>query len=53
MLKNPERQASFYDAEYICEELIPPDSYYRKFKKIVSPLMDEVHGRSWWGLAES
>src|SRR3989338_184505 len=42
MLKNPERQASFYDAEYICEELIPADSYYRKFKKIVSPLMDEL-----------
>ncbi len=43
MLKNPERQASFYDASYICEELIPPDSYYRKFKEIVSPLMDELN----------
>src|SRR3989338_4630271 len=42
MLKNPERQASFYDAEYICEELIQSDSYYRKFKEIVSPLMDEL-----------
>lgn len=42
MLKNPERQASFYDAEYICEELIPTNSYYRKFKKMVSPLMDEL-----------
>ncbi len=43
MLKNPQRQASFYDAEYICEELIPADSYYRKFKEIVSPLMDELN----------
>lgn len=42
MLKNSERQASFYDVEYICEELIPPESYYRKFKEIVAPLMDEL-----------
>lgn len=42
MLKNSQSQASFFDAEYICEELIPPDSYYRKFKEIVSPLMDEL-----------
>lgn len=42
MLKNSERQASFYDAQYICDELIQPDSYYRKFKEVVSPLMDEL-----------
>ncbi len=42
MLKNPEGQASFFDASYICETLIPSDSYYRKFKEIVSPLMDEL-----------
>ncbi len=42
MLKDPQRQVSFYDAEYICEELIPPESYYRKFKEIVAPLMDEL-----------
>ena len=42
MLKNPQSQASFFDAEYICEELIPPDSFYRQFKKIVWPLMDEL-----------
>lgn len=41
MLKTLSRQASFYDAEYICEELIPADSYYRKFKEVISPLMDE------------
>lgn len=42
MLKNPQSQASFFDASYICEDLIPPDSFYRKFKEIVSPLMDEL-----------
>ena len=42
MLKNPQAQSSFYDAQYICEGLIPTDSYYRKFKEIVSPLMDEL-----------
>lgn len=43
MLTNPQRQGSFFDASYICEELIPSDSYYRKFKEIVSPLMDELN----------
>ena len=42
VLKNSQSQASFFDTEYICEELIPADSYYRKFKEIVSPLMDEL-----------
>lgn len=42
MLKSPERQGSFYDVEYICEELIPPESFYRKFKEVVWPLMDEL-----------
>ncbi len=42
MLKNPQNQASFFDAEYICEDLIPADSYYRKFREIVFPLMDEL-----------
>jgi len=39
MLKTPERQGSFYDVEYICESLIPPESFYRKFKEVVWPLM--------------
>src|SRR3989338_7524774 len=43
MLKSPERQGSFYDTSYICEELIPPESFYRQFKKIVWPLMDELN----------
>lgn len=41
VLKNPERQGSFYDVEYICEQLIPPESFYRKFKEIVDPLIHD------------
>src|SRR5208283_1900211 len=33
MLKPDERQGSFYDPEYICEQLIPQDSFYRKFRQ--------------------
>ena len=42
MLKNPQSQASFFDTEYICDDLIPADSYYRKFREIVAPLIDEL-----------
>ena len=41
MLKGPDNQASFYDAEYVCERLIPPDSFYRKFKEVVTPLIKD------------
>lgn len=41
MLISPERQGSFYDVEFLCEELIPPDSYYRKFREIVWPLIHD------------
>ena len=41
MLNTPEKQGSFYDAAYICEQLIPPDSFYRKFKEIVNPLIQD------------
>jgi hypothetical protein len=30
MLKPRTGQGSFLDADYICEQLIPPDSFYRK-----------------------
>ncbi|WP_082021125.1 IS1182 family transposase [Geobacter anodireducens] len=36
-----DHQTSFYDANYVCERLIPKDSFYRKFKEIVSPLIDD------------
>jgi transposase len=41
MLKPVKRQSSFYDADYICEQLIPQDSFYRKFREIVSSLIKD------------
>ena len=35
-------QGSFYDPEYICDHLIPPDSFYRRFRDIVSPLINDA-----------
>ena len=37
MLKPGNRQGSFYDADYICDQLIPQDSFYRKFRETVAP----------------
>jgi transposase len=36
-----ERQGSFYDADFICEQLIPEDSFYRKFREVVTPLISD------------
>ena len=41
MLNTPETQGSFFDAAYICEQLIPPDSFYRKFKALADPLIQD------------
>jgi len=41
MLKPVKRQSSFYDADYICEQLVPKDSFYRKFREIVAPLLKD------------
>lgn len=41
MLKPAKGQSSFYDADYICEQLIPQDSFYRKFRKTVAPLIKD------------
>jgi IS5 family transposase len=41
MLKPRNRQRSFYDADSVCERLIPQDSFYRKFKEIVWPLIED------------
>jgi len=38
MLKEPDNQGSFFDASCLCERLIPPDSFYRKFKEVVALL---------------
>jgi len=34
-------QGSFYDPEYVCDHLIPSDSFYRRFGDIVSPLITD------------
>lgn len=41
MLTPSNVQASFYDTSFICEQLIPADSFYRKFREIVWPLIDD------------
>lgn len=43
MLKPRTGQGSFYDADYICEQLIPPDSFYKKFRDVVWPLIKDEH----------
>ena len=43
MLSNSVEQGSFYDPEFVCDQLIPEDSFYRKFKEKVNPLVtDEI-----------
>lgn len=39
MLKQKMNQRSFLDANYLCDRLIPSDSFYRKFRDIVWPLI--------------
>ena len=41
MLRSGGEQGSFYDADYICEQLIPQDSFYRKFRTKVAPLLKD------------
>jgi len=41
MLKKTDKQKSFFDTDYICEELIPADNFYRKFREIVWPLITD------------
>lgn len=41
MLKPRTGQGSFIDADYICEQLIPPDSFYRMFRDVVCPLIKD------------
>ncbi len=42
MFKSKGEQSSFYDADYVCEQLISKDSFYRKFRDMVTPLINEV-----------
>jgi hypothetical protein len=41
MLKPRVIQGSFYDADYICEQLIPKDSFFRKFRELIWPLIKD------------
>ncbi len=40
MLTPRDRQKSFYDADSMCEQLIPEGSFYRKLFEIVAPLIN-------------
>jgi transposase len=35
------QQGSFFDPEYVCEQLIPADSFYRQFRQRVRPLIKD------------
>jgi transposase len=41
MFKPREKRSTFFDATYICEKLIPGDSFYRKFREIVWPIIKD------------
>jgi len=41
MIRKDNKQSSFLDADYICERLVPQDSFYRKFKELVMPLIKD------------
>ena len=41
MFKKSNSQGTFMDADYICERLIPIDSFYRKFRQLVTPLIKD------------
>jgi transposase len=43
MIRSDSKQSSFFDADYLCERLVPQDSFYRKFKEIVAPLIKDEH----------
>ncbi len=36
-----EQQGRFYDVDYLCDHLIPPESYYRQFRELVWPLLKD------------
>ena len=41
MFKSEPQQGSFNDTDYYCEQLIPPDSFYRKFREIIWPVITD------------
>lgn len=43
MTTDSNTQSSFFDTSYICDSLVPQDSFYRKFREIVGPIIKEKH----------
>ena len=43
MIRKSTKQSSFLDTNYICERLVPQDSFYRKFRELVTPLIKDEH----------
>ena len=43
MIRKSSKQSSFLDTNYICERLVPQDSFYRKFRELVTPLIRDEH----------
>ena len=41
MFKPRDRQASFFDVDSLCARLIPEESFYRKFRETVWPLIKD------------
>lgn len=42
-MKNERQQTSFLDSDYYCDQLIPKNSFFRKFRDLVGPLIkDEI-----------
>ena len=41
MVQKSDSQRTFMDTDYICERLVPQDSFYRKLKELVTPLIKD------------
>jgi transposase len=46
MFKPRDQQTTFFDATYFCEKLIPQDSFYRKFRELVWPIIEDDQFKS-------
>ena len=46
MLKTRDNQMTLNDTDYLCSRLIPEDSFYRKFRELVWPLIDDKNFRA-------
>lgn len=41
MLKSKSAQRSFLDTDHLADFLLPPDSFYRRFRELVWPLIQD------------